>query len=188
MGSSDSQFRKLNRRITSLVKAEYEWMLNPSKKELNEYLEKWPEVFNTVELDYEILAAHDSIVSIYLNEHSYGIGAAHSVQTSHAINYDLNLRREIQLSDLFKPGTKYFNFISSRCATELSNKSTYLVEEALAKRSAFENWNLTHDGIRINFEQCEVLSCAEGEQKVEIPFTDLKPFLNSKFATFDARW
>jgi hypothetical protein len=102
MGTSDSQVRDLNRRIKSLVKAEYEWPRNPSKEELRNYLENWPEVFNSVDLDYEILAAHDSTVSIYLNEHSYGIGAAHSVQTSHAINYDLNLRRALQLSDIFK--------------------------------------------------------------------------------------
>lgn len=126
-------------------------------------------------------------MSFYLNEHSYGIGAAHSVQTSRAINYDLKLRRALQLSDLFKPDTKYLDFISRRCVTELSNKSTYLFAEALSKRSALENWNLTRDGVRINFEQCEVLSCAEGEQKVEIPFTDLKPFLRPKFAAFGAR-
>jgi len=180
MGNSDSQVRDLNRRIKSLVKAEYEWPLNPSMKELNDYLENWPEVFNSVELDYEILAAHNSIVSFYLNEYSYGIGAAHSVQTSHPVNYDLNLRRALQLSDLFKPGSKYLAVISRRCATELA-------VEALSERSTFENWNLTRDGIRINFQQCEVLSCAAGEQKVEIPFIDLKPFLNSKFASFGAR-
>lgn len=44
MGTSDSQVRELNRRIRSLVKAEYEWPLNPSKEKLNNYHEKWPEV------------------------------------------------------------------------------------------------------------------------------------------------
>ena len=187
LGTSDSQVREVNRRIRSLVKAEYEWPLNPSKEELKDYFEKWPEVFNSVELDYEILAAHNSLVSFHLNEHSYGIGAAHTVQTSHAINYDLKLRRALQLSDLFKPGAKYLDFISRRCAAELSTRSTYVFAETLSKRSAFENWNLTRNGIRINFDQCEVLSCADGQQKVEIPFTDLKPFLRSKFETFDAR-
>lgn len=179
VGTDGRRVIEFNRRIRNLVIAEYDWMLNPSKEELKDSREKWPEVFNSVEVDYEVVNAHDSFLSLYLNVISYGIGAAHSNQMSHSINYDFKLRRELQLTELFKPDSKYLNFIASYCTTELSKKQQY--PGRLTSRSNFNSWNITPTGVRFNFDRCEVLSCSEGEQTVEIPFVELKPFLIREF-------
>lgn len=54
-----------------------------------------------------------------------------------------------------------------------------LNREDAPETETFENWNVTRDGIIFNFDACNVLSCADGEQRVEIPFDELKPWLNS---------
>jgi hypothetical protein len=155
--------------------------LSPTKTDLQYYREKWPEVFNSVDVDYEIRSATDSLLSIYFNGYSYGIGATHSVQFSLVVNYDLSLRKELELSDIFNPRSKYLEFISLYCFNRLSKESDFIFEEALAPRAEnFESWNLTADGIRFNFDACRVFSCARGEQTVVIPFADLKQVLNHR--------
>ena len=60
----------------------------------------------------------------------------------------------------------------------------YLFNDAFTSRTAiFESWNITHQGITFNFDECRVTACAAGEQKVEIPFRTLEPLLNPRMLT-----
>jgi hypothetical protein len=176
VGIDSSHVRELNEHIKRLAIEEYQWPLNPSKSDLRYYREKWPDVFNSVDLDYRIISANDVFLSIYFCGYSYGIGAAHSVQFSFVVNYDLTLQKGIELSDIFQRRSEYLRFISKYCANEFSKKSRFNIELA-ARSGDFKSWNITHDGIRFNFDACNVLSCAEGEQTIDISFTDLKRFL-----------
>ena len=176
-GSEDLHIRKLNRRLEELANQQTDWA--PSKADLRYYREKWPDVFNSTDVDYQIISATDSFLSIYFNGYSYGIGAAHSVQYSFVVNYDLVLQKEVKLSDIFAPRSKYLQFIAQYCTDELSKKPAYMFGTALSPRPAnFKSWNVTRNGIRFNFDECSVFSCADGEQEVEIPFAKLKEFLN----------
>jgi hypothetical protein len=179
VGSEDLHIRKLNQHIKELATEQYQWPLNPAKADLRYYREKWPEAFNSVDLDYEIRLATDSFLSIYFIGYSYGIGAAHSVQYSFVINYDLVLRKQLKLSDLFKRHSKYLEFISHYCIDELSKRLKFMFEEALTPMAEhFASWNITRDGIRFDFDACRVFGCAGGEQAVEIPFTALEQLLD----------
>ena len=183
VGTEHLHIRKLNQHIKQLATEQYQWPLNTSKADLRYYREKWPEVFNSVDLDYEIRLATDSVLSIYFIGYSYGIGAAHSVQYSFVMNYDLGSGKELKLADLFKPRSKYLEFISRYCIHELSkgtdHGSDFIFTDALAPIAEnYESWNVTGDGIRFNFDACKVFGCAKGEQKVEIPFAALKEILN----------
>jgi hypothetical protein len=178
-GSDNLYIRKLNQHIQRLVTKQYQWPLHPSKADLKYYRQKWSDVFNSVDIDYDIRSAHDSWLSIYFEGYSYGIGAAHSVQYSFSLNYDLTLRKELKLHDLFKPRSKYLEFISHYCITELSKKPEALFENALKpKAENFESWNITREGISFNFDECKVFACASDEQVVVIPFDALKQLLN----------
>ena len=184
IGSEDLHIRILNQRLKRLAAKQYEWPLSPSKSDLKYYREKWPEVFHSVDVDYEIRSATGSMLSIYFNAYSYGIGAAHSVQYSFVVNYDLSLRKELELSDIFNPRSKYLEFISLYCGNQLSRQSDFIFKEALAPRAEnFDSWNVTPDGIRFNFDACRVFGCASGEQTVVIPFADLKQVLNRRAVT-----
>ena len=181
VGTNALPIRKLNKHIKQLALQDSPWTLAPTREELRFYKEKWPEVFNSIYLDYEVVLATDSFLSIYFSGEGYGIGAAHAVQYSRVVNYDLSSHRLLKLSDVFKPGSKYLKFISQYCIDQLSRgeHGNYLSKDNLAPvASNFESWNLTKDGIRFNFDECRLLSCADGEQTVEIPFTALREMMS----------
>jgi Protein of unknown function (DUF3298). len=182
VGSNDPQIEKLNRHLRKLATDQYQWPMHPSEADLRFYKNKHPEASNTVDLDYEIRLATDSQLSIFFIGYNYGIGAAHSVQYSFTVNYDLTLRKELSLSDLFKAKSKYLEFIAGYCREELSKKlGGFLFDGALSARAQnFDNWNLTPSGIAFNFDACKLTGCAAGKQEVEIPFSALQPWLNSR--------
>ena len=170
--SKEPYIKKLNQRIKRLAVDHYQWMLKPTKEDLQQYKKTFPDVFNSAQVDYEIVLANDSFLSIYLNSFDYGIGAAHSVQMSYVMNYDLESHRELKLGDVFNTRTKYLEFIAGYCTREMK-----LIEPLEPKATTFPSWNLTRDGIRFNFDACTVTGCADGARQVTIPASALRPFL-----------
>lgn len=183
VGSDARHIRRLNQRIKELAEKQYQWMLYPSKEDLLYYRQKHPEAFNELEINYEVTLATDSILSIYFVGYSYGIGAATSVQYSFTVNYDLVSEKELKLSDLFKPRSGYLGFVSHYSTDQLAKHEygDFLFRANLAPEAAnFDSWNVTRNGIRFNFDECEAFGCAAGEQTVEIPVTNLKFMLSGQ--------
>lgn len=184
-GTKDAAILSLNRSIKDLVTKKYEWPLSPPTKKDLRYYAKWPGVYNSVDVEYDVLLATDELLSIYLIAYHYGIGAAHSVHESFTVNYDFKSHRLLTLAGVFKPGAKHLQFISQRCIDQLSKKNPTVRTDpsfggALSSRSKnFESWNMTQQGLRINFDACKIDGCAAGDLSVEIPFDELKPLLNS---------
>jgi hypothetical protein len=179
VGTNDPELRKLNQRMKRLATEQYQWLMNPLRGDLQHYKETFPDVFNSMSFDYEISLATDPLLSIYFVGYSYGIGAAHSVQYSFTVNYDLTLRKELQLSDIFKPGSRYLEIIDRYCREELSKRLGGNIFLSPGMRN-FKSWNITPVGIRFNFDACTIRACADGNQTVEIPFSYLEPWLNSR--------
>ena len=181
VGADTPGIRKINQHMKVLATEKYQWPLNESKEDVRRDQETLPGTYNSVNLDYEVSVATDSFLSIFFMGYSYGVGAAHAVQESEAVNYDLTSGRQLSLSDLFKPGSKYLKFISDYCTEELTRgiEGAEPWKDALAPVAKnFESWHVTTSGISFNFDACKVFPCAEGEQAVEIPFSELKPLLN----------
>ena len=178
-GTENPRILNLNRRIERLVSDQYRWPLHPPKEDLR-YYDKHPDIFNTVDLTYEVPLATDELLSIYFEVYSYGIGAAHSVQYSFAVNYDLKSGKLLRLADIFKPDANYLGFISHYCTNVLTKRyGESVIGEALAAElKNHQSWNITKEGVTINFDACYVLAFSGGQQEVVIPFTDLKDILN----------
>jgi hypothetical protein len=179
-GSKSRGIVNLNRRIKDLITKQYQWPLIPPTKEDLRHYEKWPGVFNSVDLDYEIVLATDELLSIYFDVYSYGIGAAHSVQQSFTVNFDLESEEFITLAGLFRPGAGHLQFISDYCLRELSKDHQYAMSDpsfkdvVAPKLKNYESWNLTEKGLRFNFDACRIDGCAAGKAEVNIAFDALK--------------
>jgi len=179
VGADTPGIRKINQHLKALATAKYQWPLNESPEDIRKDQERLPGTYNSVNFDYELSVATDSFLSIFFTGYSYGVGAAHAVQESESLNYDLASGSELKLADLFKSGSKYLEFISEYCIEQLS--ATAGVPDRLNKgrlapaAKNFENWHITTGGISFNFDACEIFACAEGDQSVEIPFSDLRP-------------
>jgi hypothetical protein len=178
-GAKNPRVLNLNRRIKSLVSEQYLWSLNPAKEDMR-YYDKHPGIFNTVDLTYEVSLATDDLLSIYFEGYSYGIGAAHSVQHSFAVNYDLKNSKLLKLADIFKPNMNYLQFVSQYCMNDLMGRyGETIFKDALSpKAENYQSWNVTNEGIKINFDACSVLACSGGQQTTVIPFATLKEMLN----------
>jgi Deacetylase PdaC len=176
-GSDNVSIRKLNQTIKERAEAEYKTWMNPSKQDLQYYKATYPGVFNTVDLDYQIFLGTDSLLSIYFVGYSYGIGAAHSVQFSYVINYDVKSHKQLKLSDVFKRDVNYLEFIAQYC-TGVLLQNPGLTQTLDRKAEMFESWNITPYGVRFHFDACKISACSVGEQSVEISFADLRPMLS----------
>jgi hypothetical protein len=179
IGSDERHIRRLNQHLEELATKAYAWPLHPSKADL-EYYRNGPfsEFFNRVDLDYEVSLASDTLLSIYFKGYSYGIGAGHAVEYCLVVNYDLQSKKQLTLSEVFKPNLNYRQILTTYCREELTRKVTDEWHRSL-EGETLEKWGVTARGIVFTFEECTIFSCAEGEQRVEIPFTVLRPLLKS---------
>lgn len=178
-GTKNPRILNLNHRMKRLVSEQYLWPLNPTKEDLR-YYQKHPDIFNSVDLTYEVPLATDDLLSIYFEGYSYGIGAAHSVQFSFTVNYDLRSGRILKLADIFRPDANPLRFISQYCLNDLTKRhGEYIWKDSLdPKAKNYRSWNITREGITINFDACVVVGCAGGQQEVNLPFATLKDMLN----------
>jgi hypothetical protein len=183
VGSDAPHIRQLNQRIRELVTAHYQWPLAINGEELRQTLQMYPEGTNTVDINYEVSLASDSVLSIYFGAYTSAIGSAHGNVQSFVVNYDLVSRKELKLSDLFAPDANHLRFISRYCknAFDTAGLGHSLFPEGLAPvRRNFHSWNVTSTGIRFNFDRCQVFGCSAGEQSVEIPYGELKSRLSAR--------
>ncbi len=184
-GRASPAISNLNKRIRGLLAEQYDWMLRkPSGADLRTY-NKFPGVLNSINTTYEVTLATNDLLSIYVESYIYGIGAAHSSHQSFTVNYDLKRGKLLKLPDIFKPGVNYLQLLSRYCTDDLSKRFgsveiSHEVDALAPQASNYESWNLTVEGLRINFDACRVLGCAGGKQAVNIPFDALKPILKSK--------
>lgn len=181
VGSPDTEtpnIRKVNQLIKDTATKLYQWPLN--RGEQLHYLEQGG-TRNTVNFTYEAGLATDSFLAI----HFVGFGARHGghdqIQDSFAVNYDLTTGKQLKLSELFKPGSKYLEVISQYVIKDVSKSLPRGLNEAALEHEAenFDKWQITTNGITFEFATCRIAPCSEGDFQVEVPFTELKSMLKA---------
>ena len=175
-----SNIRKINQLIKDTTTKLYQWPINRASERIGHI--QGEDVRDTVNFTYQVGLATDSFLGLHFIGYSYNGDIAHQVQDSFTLNFDLTNGKQMQLSDLFKPGSKYLEFISRYTIADLSriksDREAY--EDSLQPLSKnFDVWQITTTGITFNFHSCRVADCSEGELIVQIPFSDLKPMLKS---------
>ena len=74
---------------------------------------------SSLDIGYDIEMATDGLISISFIDGYYSAGAAHPNSAFSTINYDLKAGKEIKLSEVFKPNTKYLTALSKYCIANL---------------------------------------------------------------------
>ncbi len=139
------------------------------------------------EINDTALYIDSKMISTLFYEFYYFSGAAHPNNSNFSVNYDLENNREIKLSDLFTGD--YLKVLSGICITEISKtKKEYDPEfdikndEWLQKGAGpdeinFKVFNITKEKFIITFPTYQVASYAEGPQRVEISYDNLKEII-----------
>lgn len=132
-----------------------------------------------VDETYEILEADPSLISIKFNVIWYGAGAAHPNTYSITLNYDLKGGRVLTLANLFKPGAKYLDLLADYATKTLTDAGKLdFPEGAQPKAENYQSWNITKDGLQINFDDYQVTPHAVGPQIVVVPYATLASIIN----------
>lgn len=137
-------------------------------------------------IGYTINLAQDDLVSVQFDVGSYYQGAAHPNSYTETLNYDLKNGKQLKLADIFKPGSKYLQTLSTLCVADLKKqwkeKNAEVIEDMLKDGSAptaknYESWTITKRGIGINFDPYQVAPYAAGPQFVMVPYSALKELI-----------
>lgn len=137
-------------------------------------------------IGYTILLAQDDLVSVQFDIGSYYQGAAHPNSRTEVLNYDLKNAKQLKLADLFKPGSKYLQTLSTYCIADLKKqwkeKNAEILEDQLKEGTAptaknYESWTITKRGLGINFDSYQVAPYAAGPQFVMVPYSALKDLI-----------
>jgi hypothetical protein len=138
------------------------------------------ELGSYVEMTYELFDTHMSLISVKVNVYWYGAGAAHPNSYSRTLNYDLEHGNVLELADLFKPDAKYLEALSAYSVKTLKAMERLdFPEGAEPKPENYQSWNITEQGLRINFDDYQVTPHAVGPQVVVIPFEKLKDVIRT---------
>ena len=138
-------------------------------------------------ISYEVALAQDDLISVQYVIGSYYQGAAHPNSGSQVINFDLKNGKQLKLSDLFKPGSKYLPAIANYCIADLKKQAKEkgllddeINEGASATAQNYHSWTITKRGLGITFDAYQVGPYAAGPQYVLVPYSSLKDLINSE--------
>ncbi len=133
---------------------------------------------NTLGVGYNVEWATENVVSISFLVSEF-TGGAHGNYYTDTLNFDLKTGKEIKMSDLFQPGSKYLKKLSDYSIADLKTRLGEMSDDEWIKTGAgekaenFGSWNLTKKGLMINFDPYQVAAYAAGPQTVIIPYAEL---------------
>src|SRR5262245_38245495 len=149
-GGNNPNFEKLNQLVRGFVTKQ----VASFKKEMAPKPDEEPRpqgsMGSDVNVAYTIALAQDDLVSIEFDVGSYYQGAAHPNSFTEVVNYDLKNGKQLKLGDLFKPGAKYLQALSTYCVTDLKKqaKEKGLEDDSIKEGAGptsknYESWTIT---------------------------------------------
>jgi hypothetical protein len=187
-GSANPNSAKFNEAVRSLVTKKVsefkKEMATPEQQEMSS-----ESMGSDLNIGYTVVLAQDDLISTKIDTGSYYRGAAHPNSYSEVLNYDLKNGQALKLNDLFKPGAKYLQAISSYSIRDLKRQSKAkgadgMLDDSLIEGGAapaaknFHSWTITKKGLGINFDSYQVGPYAAGPQYVLVPYATIKDLIN----------
>lgn len=186
-GGNNPNFEKFNQITRAFVTSRVSGFRKDMAPEEGEEPRPDGSMGSELSIGYEVMLAQDDLVSIEFSISSYHQGAAHPMSASDVVNFDLKNGKQLKLSDLFKPGTKYLPTIATHCIAELKKQSREknlgLPDEEIDKGAApkadnYQSWTITRKGLAIEFDPYQVGPYAAGPQSVIVPYSSIKDLVN----------
>jgi Protein of unknown function (DUF3298)/Deacetylase PdaC len=188
VGAADGRFDKFNQEVRSLITSKIaEFKKQMSEKQAEEAATTETEAMSSdLGAGYTVGLAKDDLVSVEFDIGGYYQGAAHPNSYTQVINYDVKNGKVLKLADLFKPGAKYLQAISSYSIKNLTalskSKDSMLTDETINSGAGpeaknYRSWTITKKGLGITFDSYQVGPYVAGPQRVVIPYSALKDII-----------
>ena len=193
-GSVDPNFEKFNQTVRSLINkkvADFKKEMTPSADEpAPDPADETPSeaLGSDITVGYTVVLARDDLISIEFTVSSYSSGAAHPNSYTEVVNFDFKNGKLLKLADLFLPGSKYVQTLSTNCIQGLKKQAkeqgadTMLEDDWVQKGAGpdlenYDNWTITKKGLGITFDPYQVAAYAAGPQHVLVPYSALKEII-----------
>ena len=189
-GSPNPNFEKFNQTARGLVVtkvSEFRKQMVPTEQDETPAESSTESMGSDLGVGYTIALARDDLISIEFSVGSYYSGAAHPNSHSEVVNFDLKNGKVIKLADLFKPGAKFLQTISTYSIQDLKkqakNSSNSMLDDDWIQRGAgpdaanYKSWTIGRKGLGINFDSYQVGPYAAGPQHVLVPYSALKDII-----------
>ena len=147
------------------------------------------ELFTT----YALWTYSARMVSIKLEIYQF-TGGAHGMTEIVTATFDLENSQELQLKDIFDPGSRFLEIISEIAQQQLREKlgpqadGEWIKEGTAAQPQNFQHFVLTPREIIFYFEQYSVAPYSAGIQEVAIPLEDLEYYLQDSIKSKTSRF
>lgn len=149
--------------------------LKDEKPEQENYSLNWAESSSM-----SIVFNENSVLSVAFTQYSFS-GGAHGNYGSKLVSYDLQKKKTVELSDIFKPNYKpMLNAALERAARRqfgLTAKQKLSAAFLVEKIEANDNFCITRKGILFDYVPYEIASYAQGEIQLFVSFEELKAVL-----------
>ncbi|MGG6432883.1 DUF3298 and DUF4163 domain-containing protein [Anoxybacillus sp. D401a] len=133
---------------------------------------------------FDVTYNEHGILSIPMTLYSY-TGGAHGMTVKVPNNFDFHTGKSLQLSDLFKKGTKYKQVIIDEVIAQIKKENDLYFDNAIAvvqKMTNDQPYYITKDGIVVYYGLYEIAPYAAGIREFLIPFSILRPYMKIKLA------
>ncbi len=124
-----------------------------------------------LQADYAVEYYNGNILSLSFTDYTF-TGGAHGSTISSTYNYDLVNKKEIKLSDIFKPGFDYLKFLSDYCFEDIKKQNALMGMDSMedmikpgidpSMPENFARFLLAADSLIIIFDQYQVGPGAAG--------------------------
>ena len=138
-----------------------------------------------INIGYTVALAKDDLIGIEFTVSSYSAGAAHPNSYTEVVNFDFKNGKLLKLADLFLPGSKYLQTLSTYCVQDLKKQAKaqgadamldddWIQKGAGPDLSNYDNWTITKKALGVTFDPYQVGPYAAGPQHVLVPYSALK--------------
>lgn len=168
-------------------------------KELRESLSQYSST-NDLYISYKVKHISKKLLSLHFTISTYYVGAAHSLNGIHTMNYELNPTIKLDLFDIFNNGFDYLNVISDFCIKDLIKQLTsieyytyannpdddltsaieWIKKGAKPEATNYEKFCINEESMIILFDDYQVGPFSWGHRTVEIPWKYFKNEIKNK--------
>jgi hypothetical protein len=188
-------FDEVNSHTKDILDPWFAYFMESVKATLKDMPADAPWIFQ-LQADYAVQYYSGNLLSLLFTDYTF-TGGAHGSTISTTYNYDPVNNKEINLSDIFKPGSDYLKFLSGYCFEDIKRQNALMGMDSMDDMikpgvdplvpENFARFVLSADSLIIIFDQYQVGPGAAGSYDVRIGYEKFAELINDDFAAILAK-